>query len=184
MAVPNLAEIMRIPGTVIKAPSDLSAAYPYGGTVLGAISEVEAQEAFADVTVRDENFGIVTEVLYSGSQLAIGFNLRGYDADAIGTVFPDTTLGTSGKRIIGSDPTTYRAGSKGTARAVALLYAPDNPLNHPAVYFPAAIPRRRETSEIALDLRIEAVWPVLFLAVQPSGGGDPYQIGLIEELTL
>lgn len=170
MATADLNQCLQVPGRLVINPSDLSAAYPYGGTDLGAVHNIVARRTSGtfDVTA-SEYGGAVVESIQGGENWVLGAYLRQYDNDAISTVFPNTATGTSTKRpgvkhwLDAASP--VRPGALGSARSVKLLFAPYDVDRCRAVYFYRALPRVEETWEMSLSVDTRVEVPVLFVAI-------------------
>src|SRR3972149_495263 len=105
MVAPNARSIIRVPGRLIADPTDLSAAYPYGGTELGIVRDAEFRFGVKTKLVTAEEWGgQVVEGFYAGESCVFIAVMRGYDNDMIGQVFMSTGLGASGNRRIRYEP--------------------------------------------------------------------------------
>ena len=95
MATEDLAEVLSAPGRLCIGPTDLSAAFPHGGTALGSVREVELGRTYAWYDVTAEEFGqIVVERFLTHEACFIRGILRQYDPDAVGALFPNVRTGT------------------------------------------------------------------------------------------
>ena len=84
MAVPTPENIMRLKGRFVKDPSDLTAAYPYGGTALGIIGAARFLPGVKSAPLPGEEFGnVITEVLTTASAGILMATLRSYDGDLL-----------------------------------------------------------------------------------------------------
>lgn len=188
MATADLHAVLQVPGRLVVNPTSLSAAYPYGGTELGSVHQIGVRRVAAtyDVTAMEYG-GAIVESIQGGENWALAAYLRQFDNDAIAAVFPNTTTGTSTKRVAVSHwmnaASPVRPGSLVSSRSVKLLFVPYDVDRHRAVYLYRALPRVEETWEMALavDTRVEV--PVVFVAI-PDTGGKVATIDFIREITL
>lgn len=173
-------------GFLVKDPTDLTAASPYGGTILGVTGEHVYRPGFKYRAIVAEEWGVPHEVMYLGEAPVFAAIVRNYDADMLGTLFPLTATGaSSGKKVVKHDvnAAATRAGIKLSANAHKLLFVPESVRTQPAVYFPNAVPL--VDGDAALRLRRNAVGGIgcLWIAL-PDTNGRPHEVGLLEDLTL
>lgn len=187
MATANVRNILKIPGRLIKDPTNLAAASPYGGTELGLASSILFKPRAKHVPITAEEFGgAVAEVLYGGDSCLLAATLRGLDNDAASAVFVDTATGSpSGDTVPRSRAATdaTRAGIKLSANSLTLLFAPKAPLRQPAILIRDAIPVITEETEIALSQGAEFSVPVLFYGI-PDGSNRSWEIAKLKDITL
>lgn len=184
MGAPDPTRIIKGGWRLAHSPTDLSAAWPHGGTGMGLIQDVFVQPFYAEYQIYAEEFGTVCDTILTGSQYIFSATLRTWDDDAIAACFPNTTAGSSsGTRYVWEDPDSTYYGTLGSARAKSLIATPNNPLSHPAVLFLSAVPLLEEQAQLDLDFKAEGLMPVIFRAL-PTDSGVPVQIGLLEDLSL
>jgi hypothetical protein len=189
MAAPLTRRSWRIPGRLVQTPTDLDAVYPYGGTELGLVGRETFALAASHHPIRAEEWGRqVVDVIDGGVSPTFGFDLRGFDIDAISAVFPDTAAGSkvhsdTRERVISLRTTDARAGSKLGDRSFPLLFVPDDRDTKPAILLPDAVPVLAEDGVMRLDAENEIVIGVVFYA-RPTSAGRVAQIGIIRDLTL
>ncbi len=138
MASTDLPSVLQVPGRLVVAPTNLSAAYPYGGTELGAVHRIAVRRVAASFDVMATEYGgAVVETIQGGENWALAATLRQYDDDAVSTVFPNTALGTTTKRRAvkhwADAASPVRPGSLVSSRAVKLLFAPYDVDRHRAL---------------------------------------------------
>jgi len=186
VGAPNVDKADRTSGVLIKTPTDLSStlALAYGGTKLGLSRAHRA--SFFDVpnpVPLEELGGVPGEFLEGGKWCALTALFRGWDDDAIATVWPNTSTSGGTKVISAGTGESVRAGHLGTDRGIKLLYAPNNP-QHRALIIYRAIPiLLPEESDIVLSALGETAIEVRFVGV-PDASGRVYKIGKLSELTL
>jgi hypothetical protein len=188
MSLPVYRDALRVPGKLCASPTNLSAAYPHGGTALGMHSKLVVQpKAIVSPITAEEYGGTVVDAIYCGEKPLIKCVLRGWDADAISSVMPNTTVGSlSGRRYIRFEPGVsgqnkpgYRLGNQ----AIKLLFSPDNYLYNPFLLVYAAIPAWEESAEMALTDDNELALSVAFWAT-PDSSGRTYAWGWAKDLSL
>lgn len=182
MATPNVRDILRVPGKLCINPTNLTAAFPHGGTALGIVHDVAIRLEQPCQYITAEEYGnqkIEGVIVTSGCSL--GFILRGWDNDCLNRLFPNTFLGgVTGKRYI-VDPGTIRPGERLTSRAVVLLFSPDDPNRHPMFEMFSAVPAVDETREIQMRMDEDFGIPVIFHGLR-SVGDALYKFGFAHDL--
>ncbi len=170
MATPAVSQALRVPGKLIVNPTDLSTASPYGGTELGLVRDVTFTRT--DETRRviraGEFGGEFSSVVRGGVGWAGSFGVRGFDADAMAQLFPNTFSAGGDTNL--REPGTVQAGMLADDDAVVLLFDPVDATNHPGVLFFKAIPLIAEEVELMFGDAVEIVWAVGFLAVRDDEG--------------
>jgi len=197
MATRDPLKALRVPGRVCINPTDnppgSSVPFPFGGIELGLVRDVVLRRRERRFSNTAEEFGgEPAEELYLGETWDLLFALRGFDNDAIQTLFPNTTAhALSGQRGIVHPGSNRREGSAwSTASAVRLLFAPDEPLSHPGVYFRSAIPLVAEELELPLsrnpDAGGELLIAVAFRALRDQTQPDhiAVRVRLLEDMVI
>lgn len=183
MAAIDLTGILRMPGELIVNVTDLTIAAPYGGTRLGLVQDLVVEIEQGAVEIRTEEFGVeVVEVVDGNRAWRLAAALRSYDRDAINAVFPSTLSGSETAQRVITDGTDARAGRRGSARAVPLLFAPDDPQRRPAILLHRAIPFPAAAAELTLDLDQEAMIGVVFRAIRHVTNNRLVSLGLIADI--
>lgn len=185
MSAPDARTIRNVQGRLIKDPTDLTLTDGvFGGTQLGLVKQKVVRVVSRDKIIRAEEFSsLPVEVIKSAQEIVLVCELRGYDADALSTIFPDVTTSTASGIAKVVFAGTTRGGRKGTDDAFKLLFAPRNIDEHPAMILYKAIPMLSETMELRLSATRELIFPVMFLGTKKnSGNRDVGQMGLINEL--
>lgn len=188
MANPTPSDILKVSGRLCSAPTDLSTAYPHGGTALGTVGKAQYDFAIGTRAIKAEELGTTVEVLYTGEEGIFSCVLRGWDRDALANVFLDTAAGsTTGRRIVQgrTQVDTVRAGSRLSPNAVLLYFSPRNS-QHPGILIYQAIPMPEQAARVNATLNTEvqiaAQWRI---TPDSARAGQPlYQIGLAGDLTL
>lgn len=178
------AELLYIRAAVVKDPTDLSIAFPYGGTVLGGTTAHEYTLEPVDGVITAHEFGgLPVNVLDNGYVARFAMMLQTFDYDALGTILPGVTQSTrTGKAIIAPTLANMR-GRLGTSRVYKLLVVPRDAENEPTLYFPCAL------NQVGKSMRaarlIESPWGVPIMATGlPDSTGRPVIESLLEDVTL
>ena len=183
MSIPNIDDILRVPGRLCIDPTNLAIAYPHGGIGIGVIRNILVKQASVSYSVTAEEFGKETvDMVYGGETWVLGAVLRSYDKDAIQKLFPNTSLGVSGQRVI-SHPGATREGHLLSSRTVKLLFSPDDTTNHPMVLLHKAAPLVEETAEFNLSLAQELGLAIMFVGLRDASN-RVIAIGIGSDLTL
>ncbi len=186
MANANVLNIRRIPGRLVKNPTDLAAAFPHGGTPLGVTRDMEFRMGIQTTAITAEEFGAQQiEYVYAGELAIFAAVLREYDVDAVQQIFPDAVAGTCGQlpninyNVTGSK----RSGLLLSSKSFKLVFSPDALDRDPFVVLYKAIPLVEETSLMALSLSEELGVGVVFAGI-PDGTDRVYTVGNREDIIL
>lgn len=184
MAAGSAARVLRAPGRLVVDPTDLGIAFPYGGTQVGLVRLVVLQTLGANFRVESEMLGEATDVLESPNRYVMGCMLRGWDDDAMRLLIADNydAGAVSGHAVI-TIPNRQRPGASGLARARTLLYAPDDPVNAPALLIHRGIPEWGGGSQLSFS-RAEELGMPLTVECLRNDAGVILQIGRLADLTL
>lgn len=185
MSAPRARSALKIYGKLVKDPTDLTAAYPYGGTELGLVGQIAIRPNNTSLPLTAEEWGDqVWDVLDGGTAFLLACTLRGVDGDAYSSVFLDTATGSpSGDKVIRFRADNGRAGTLRSTLAMTLLFVPDSPLRHRAVIVRDAIPVVTADSEIAMNIDEEWVLKVVFHG-RPDSSNRVAEIAYIKDLAL
>lgn len=94
MAPGKSSRTIRASGRLVVGPTDLSTAYPYGGTEVGRTQLVVVQSHGEFYRVEGEGIGKATDVLEGSQRHTFSCFLRGWDDDAVDLLLNDgDTLG-------------------------------------------------------------------------------------------
>lgn len=187
MAAPAVTKADRASGILIKAPTNLglTLAAAYGGTALGLSRSHRA--SFFDIpspVPLEELGGVAGEFLEGGKWCALTALFRGWDDDAIAAVWPNTSTGGGGSKVISAGTAqSVRAGHLVTDRAFKLLYAPYNPNHRGLIIYRACPLIDPEGSDVVKSALGEDALEVRFVGI-PDSSGRVYQIAKLSEMTL
>lgn len=183
MSAPAARAVVHAPGRLVVGPTDLTLAFPYGGTALGLSAEVTFRPGLRTRSVRAEEFGGETiEVIYAGETAVLGALVRGWDSDALQRAWLNTTAGVSGERYA-EYPGTSRAGTLASSRSVVLLFAPRDEDRTPALILYRALPLVDEAAALRFSFRDELVVGTLWQGIRDASA-RVYRIGRLEDLAL
>lgn len=189
MAAANVQDVLRVPGRLVKDPTDITADFPHGGTELGLTRDAEMRFGIRTALVTAEEWGQqAVESIYAGESAVFAAVLREWDNDAIALMFPNTGTGPTSeanKTILGrvSGAGVNRAGYLLSTQSAVILFSPLAVDRHPMVIIRKAIPMVEETSMLSLSLAEELGIGVVWQAI-PNATGQVYDIGRREDLTL
>lgn len=188
MAAADLNQCLAAPGLLCMNPTDLTAAFPHGGTALGEVYMARAlfTSAYFDITAEEYGNRAVDSV-YSGENIAFSCVLRQFDESAVAAVFPNTATGTTSQRVSVKGwedaASPVRPGHLGSSRSVKLLFSPLDPDRCRALILYRALPRVGESLDLrfAFDARQEV--PALFLAI-PDASGRCWRLDYMRDLAV
>lgn len=170
MSTGDLARIRHLEGQLCVNPSSLSSSFPHGGTAIGEYREMRFNP-------REQFEGIATEA-YGGSLIAkpyVGCRpivravLRDWDPDALGKMFPNTTLASTGERSI-----VFTAGESGKNRGgylatpFSLCFSPYDLENSQMLLLYRVIACPDDAADLQMALSDEAGLGVVFEALADS----------------
>ena len=188
MGAPLVIRAFRIPGRLAYGCTDLTTAWPHGGTGLGFTSRVEVVRDGPLEEIPDGAHGVLTkDLVYGGERVSLNGILRDWDADALGQVFPNVaTGGTTGFPLIQGGG-TVRAGYLYSTRVTVVVFTPQSLIDgnediHEMVVLYAALPHVEQQARMMLDLQGERAVPVSYVATARAAG-DTYEIGRRRDLT-
>lgn len=189
MADDTPERVLRNGGRLVVDPTNLAAAYPYGGTPLGILGSYLLRWQFVTDKARgadDRHAQELVEELYVGESLAFAFTLRQWDNDPLNVFFPNRIAGAT--RTVLTDQYAGVAGSRRpgtrlTSNNRKLLFVPNNP-DMPSLIFYSACPSLAGTHELRFSAMDELVIGAALEAMYHPSIGKVHKIGLLSEITL
>ena len=167
MATPNPNQILRAPGRLVINPTDLGAAFPYGGTALGIVKAIAIRPGAKYQRITAEEYGgEVVEMVGNGEAWTLAAILRDFDHDAVAKLFGTVSAGN-----VVTYPGSVRAGRLMSDLAVKLLFAPNNPAVAPACLFYRALPLLEDAAAMSMSRAAEFGVSMVFVALR--NGSDP-----------
>lgn len=180
MATASATRILRVTGRLCANPTDLSTAFPHGGTALGMVRDAEFRFGERTYEVKAEEWGgIPREIISCGHTAQFAGVLRDYDSDAINAFFLNPQTAASNIRTIRGVTAVSggnRAGYKLSNKAFKLCFSPRAIQDHPYIIIYSAVPLIAEESVLQLSTSEEAVIQFLCTAI-PNSNGKTYEIG-------
>lgn len=181
MAADDPRAIRRIPGRLSFGCTDLTAAWPHGGTGLGSTEGCILQRIGGSYPVTAEAFGgEPVEYIEEGAVWGMACRLRTFNDDAVNLLFRNTAAGTTTQRQVVTEPGTARAGNWMSGRGILLVFTPEGAthaksatapdVDAPFVVFHRAIPLIQESAELNLEQDNVFGIPTLFAAIRDSSG--------------
>lgn len=150
MAV-STEELFHVKGRLIRNPTDLTLAFPYGGKELGTFQEFRLRRLPRDEPLTEID-GEAVDALYQGTDVEVTGVLRNYDPDALLEAFKNSaTSGAGGNTQLFEPGSALVPGQFLTDFSAVLLWAPFD-VARPGLLVYNAVPRYRD----GLDLRLSA----------------------------
>jgi hypothetical protein len=184
MTAGNASRVIRAPGRLVVAPTNLGVAYPYGGVEVGKTRLVVVRVLGTNVRVESEGLGEATDVLERQNHFVFSCFLRGWDDDAIEQLWPDNfTVGAATGHAVFDAPGRSVPGASMLDRAKVLLYVPDNVAEVPAVLIYRGVPDWSDSAEMAFQRGDELGLPLAVECLR-SASGRILKIGRLADLSL
>jgi hypothetical protein len=185
MAAGNASRILRAQGRLVVNPTDLTLAYPYGGTEVGKTRLVVLASLGTSFPVTCEGLGgEPSDILEGPARFVFSCFLRGWDDDAVRLFFADNYVqGSKTGHSVIREPGNRFGGASAVPRAVSLLYVPDDVEHAPACLIYRGIPDWSDGAEILWRRQDELGIP---LAVECIRGATAkiLEIGRLADLSL
>lgn len=186
MAAPDALTLIENPGKLVKDPTDLTAADPYGGTVLGITRLPEFRPNQRIKRIIAEEWANVVDGVYLGEMAVFAAVLGSWDADALGVLFPLTSTGaTTGEKVVSHDvnAASTRAGNLLSGRAHKLLFVPESIRTNHAIYLPNAVPVVDPATVLRLQRDVAGGIGAMWIGL-PDANGRTYDMARLEDITL
>lgn len=187
MAAPDEDNVYRVPGRLIKAPTDLASAPAYGGTILGAVKDFRVDAGIRNARINAWELARTQEVIIIHGDAAASFVMREWEKDPISALFPgSTSAGSGARRNVDIPSTSLPSGSRLSTSALcgAYLFVADRVDEHPSALLFNAIPLI-EATEVSLRFSVRYELGVeFFILGLTDGSGRAAKIGRLGDLTL
>lgn len=167
-----------VSGKLAYGCSDLSSAWPHGGTGLGLVGAVYLSPPSLYSSLPAEETNAAANVLQLGGDLVMGITLRAWDSDALAALFPNTTT-SGGNRIISWPATTVGVA---VSTLTNVVFTPNNP-DHPAVVIYKAAPLLQVNAQLYLSAYRFLEFPALLVAL-PDASDRFGKMGKLSVLSL
>ena len=184
MGTANARLIRRVPGRLVKDPTDLSIAFPFGGTPLGITGAMEFRPAIQTTQTQDEMIGRTIQTVVTAEQPVFAGVVRDSDPDIFKLVFLNTKDGDQGVVVKGrafGTGASNRAGFNLRDRGFKLLFAPLAVDSEDHILMYHAVPQVDESAALQKSIANENNMAVIFEA-QPDDTGRDYDIGRRDDL--
>ena len=161
--------------------TDLSTAWPHGGTGLGLVGQVFLIPQRRWAALPAEETGAAVEVIWLGGDVVVGFTLEGWDEDAVAVLHPNTS--TSSSRTIVEWPGTDVPVGGPLTPLTNVVFTPYDTTNGKGfvIYKAVAVP------DLNAELRFSAAafleQPAVLIAT-PDGTDRLGKMGKFGDLTL
>lgn len=186
MAAPSPRNILKIPGKLVAGPTNLSAAYPFGGTELGVVRDLVMNFGVSVDFPMAEEFKTPIAAILKEENPVFACVLRSWDDAMLSRVFHNTRTSDYGEvGVLGrvGSAATKRAGTNLATRAISLLFSPHAVDQHRAILMYQAVPMPAETAELQLSIGREFGLALMFRCL-PDQLGRMYDVDLRENMTL
>jgi hypothetical protein len=174
-------KILRVTGKLVINPTDLGAAFPYGGTEIGTFIRFEYDPGQDVELIYGEDRGQSVDGIFFQRDFIVAFECREWNNDALSFFYHGTTA-PSGNRVV-NFPGGFPSGSLLATRAVKLLFVADRLTTHPSLLVYLAMPLVAQNRRIRKSIFNEQRLPVLLTGL-PDGSGRVAQEGFLSDLTL
>lgn len=189
MSSPAYQRVLDYPGRLAYGCTDLTAAWPHGGTGLGACHPTVLTMLAQSHPIRGEELagaGVV-DVVTCGEEWSLATVLRDGDNDALAKCLLNAAAGGTTRHALYQSPGTNRAGYSLSSRVTVVVFTPETVIGgyedaHDMVVFYAALPYVPERLELPLQLRKERGIPIVFWGA-PGTSGRVLQMGRRRDLT-
>lgn len=170
MSAPLARNVLRVPGRLVKNPTDLSSAYPYGGTELGVVRDIEFTPGIGTEHLMAEEFKTSVGTIVTGHNAVLACVLRSWDNDMLAAVLPNVQTDAFGEvGVLGRVGDGFnRAGYDMETQAFKLLFAPFAEEQHRFILLHNAVPLIEESQRMRLVLSEEFGLPLMFYASPDS----------------
>ena len=185
MAAGNVSRIIRAPGRIVIDPTNLSNAYPHGGTEVGKSNLCVVQSTGTPFRVESEGLGEATDILESEKRYVFSCFMRGWDDDGVLKWFSNASVVSTGatQHARFTEPGTRVPGESTSTRSVILLYVPDDLIHSMAVLVYNGIPDWAEGLELALQRGTEFGLPIAVDCMRDTNN-NMIQMGRFADLSL
>lgn len=184
MATQNVNRIIRASGRVIINPTNLSAAYPYGGREIGKTKTVVLAIQGTPYKLKNEALGELTNILEADKRFVFSCVLRGWDNDALQLLWADMyTAGSVTGHAVYSEPASAMPGTSTLDVARKILFAPDDPINVPALLIYRGVPSWGDSAQLAWSGEEDLALPFAADCLRDSSNRI-LKMGRLADLTL
>lgn len=174
----RVQETFNVQGFICHSPTDLSAAFPHGGTEIGLFGQMifKVTPTRAEITA-EEYANQTVEIIEGAENVVVAASLREFNATAIGLLFPGLASGGPSRTM------TTQRGALGSARGKKILLSPLSSEDQPALLLYRAVPLVDEA--LSLSYHLDEEWGIgaVFLGL-PDATGRLYAMNTLDKLAL
>lgn len=185
MAAGSSTRVLRAPGKLVVNPTNLALDYPYGGVEVGKTRLAVLASFGSAVRIECEGLGgDASDVLERTNRYVFSCFLRGFDDDAVEKFFAYNYVqgAVSGHAVL-REPGVRGAGKSTLARAVSLLYVPDDAVHNPSLLIYRGIPDWSDGAELAFQRGEELGIPLAIDCLR-GATGKIIELGRLVDLSL
>lgn len=185
MATANSLNVRNVAARVVKDPTDLSAAFPYGGTELGLTMRNRfSPNIVTRETTREEWGGASASAHYLSERGLLAMVVRDMDPDMVAAIFPNTASVNGHTVIRGGFATSQNLpGYDLSGLSGKILLAPLDPAAHEGVLLFNGLPVIDEDFSAEYGINSEVGIGLAWLAL-PDSTGRTWEWGKIAGMTL
>lgn len=185
MGTANPLNVRKIKANVCLNPTDLSAAFPHGGTALGFTGKhIFYPNVLSRELTREEYGGSVDEVAYLAERAILALVMRDFDVDHLAAAFPNTATVNGHTVIRGGFATGQeQPGYSLTSLAAKVLLSPEDVDAHEGVLLFNAVPVIDEDLAATYSITSEQGLALSWVAL-PDGTGRTFEFGKLAGMTL
>lgn len=178
MAEAAFHRVLDYPCRIVYGITDLSASYPYGGTQMGFVDEVEVaiDAQVYPITAIERPQSPVLDVVVASESWSASCIVRDADEDALGVVVPNSAFGATSSRLSITNPGSFLPGTGLlAARAKVVAFIPEtvaagNQDTHDVLVLYRALPYLAENVRLRMRLGRERPIPIRFWGVPDDDG--------------
>jgi len=183
MASPNPNTAFMVSGRLAFGCTDLSTAWPHGGTGLGTAGGISLAVPSSYRRHVAEGTAATWSVQYLGGDLVLGAVIESWEDDAKAVLFPNVSDGSS-QKIVEWPGSDYAPGTVVDAMALSpLVFTPISATEHPAVIVYKAMPVLDASTVLSLSSYRWLNFLTLFIGL-PDATGRQGAMGLLSDLSL
>lgn len=184
MSTPYARNVVRAPGRLVLNPTDLTAAYPYGGTELGVVRDLLFRPGIEVERLIAEEWKTAVASIVKAEYAVLAGVLRSWDDDMLNMLFPNVSTGSvTGKKMVEglANSGNRTAGYDMAAKAGKVLFVPDARNDGQFLVLYRAIPVVDQAAQLSFQIGEEYGLAFMFEAV-PDHNGRTYRIALKDDL--
>lgn len=173
-----------ITGSLCVNPTDLTAAFPHGGTAIGNTRDEDFRPGLRTRINRSEFMGVAVEEYHAGWDPIFLCVFRDWDADALPLVWPDVDTSGTNPMIRGRVSTNAaRPGKAMSDLAVKLCFSPRALDSDRFIVLYKAMPIIQEDGQIVVNLGAELGVGMMWRGI-PDATGRLFDVGTRTDITL